>query len=188
MKNLHRFFFAIRPDAEARSMAVDATQRQMDAHALSGGRVPPRRLHATLYLLGDYEDVPHELLRLAKEVGGRIEMAPFGVGFDRIGSLGGAGMGGLALTGSVELKALRQFQRTLATTMEAAGIGHQIRKRFNPHVSLLYCQQHVVREPIAPIRWRVDELVLIESLVGHGKHIDVGNWPLRSRQMSFSYL
>ncbi|MBB1602485.1 2'-5' RNA ligase family protein [Variovorax sp. UMC13] len=186
MKNLHRFFFAIRPDAEARSMAVDATQRQMDAHALSGGRVPPGRLHATLYLLGDYEDVPHELLRLAKEVGGRIEMAPFGVGFDRIGSLGGAGMGGLALTGAAELKELRQFQRALASAMKASGIGHPIRKRFNPHVSLLYCDEQVPREPIAPIRWRVDELVLIDSLVGRGTHVVLGRWPLQSRQMDFS--
>ena len=95
-------------------------------------------------------------------------------------------MGGLALTGSVELKTLRQFQRALATTMEAAEIGHHIRKRLNPHVSLLYCQQHVASEPIAPIRWRVDKLVLIDSLVGCGKHVDLGNWPLWSRQMSFS--
>ncbi len=95
-------------------------------------------------------------------------------------------MGGLALTGSVELKMLRRLQRALATTMEAAEIGHHIRKRFNPHVSLLYCQQPMACEPIAPIRWRVNELILIDSLVGRGKHFELGNWPLRSRQMSFS--
>ena len=166
-------------------MAVDATQRQMDQHGLSGSRVPPKHLHVTLHWLGDYDDAPHELLRRAKHAGSTVEMEPFGVGFDRIGSLGGTGMGGLALTGSAELKKLRQFQRALATTMEAAGIGHHIRKRFNPHVSLLFCQQRSAREPIVPIRWRVDELILIESLVGCGKHIDLGNWRLRSRQICF---
>ncbi|HSI58471.1 MAG TPA: 2'-5' RNA ligase family protein [Ideonella sp.] len=166
-------------------MAIDATQRQTDAHGLSGGRVKPECLHVTLHWLGDHDDLPHELLRRAKDAGGSVEMAPFGVGFDRIGSLGGTGMGGLALTGAAGLKNLRQFQRALAMAMEAAEIGCHIRKRFNPHVSLLYCQRHVAREPIAPIRWRVDELVLIDSLVGCGKHVDLGNWPLRSRQMSF---
>ena len=167
-------------------MAIDAARRQIDAHHLVGHRVPSQRLHVTLHWLGDYEDMPHELLRRAKDAGGSVEMAPFGVGFDRIGSLGGTGMGGLALTGSVELKRLRQFQRALAKAMETSGVGHHIRKRFNPHVSLLYCKEHVPREPIEPIRWRVDELVLIDSLLGRSQHVDLGQWPLQSRQMGFS--
>lgn len=137
MTNVHRLFFAVRPDAKARLMAVDATQRQMDAQSLSGGLVAPERLHVTLHWLGDHGDVPHELLRRAKDAGATVAAAPFGVGFDCIGSLGRAGVGGLTLTGSVELKELRQFQRALATAMEASGIGQHIRKRFNPHVSLL---------------------------------------------------
>lgn len=186
MINLHRLFYAVRPDLAARLMAIDALQRQMDARHLEGRRVRPENLHITLHWLGDYEDMPHELLCRAKEAGGSVEMAPFGVGFDRIGSFGGAGKGGLVLTGGVELKRLRQLQRALATEMEVSGIGHHIRKPFNPHVSLLYCDEHVGREPIAPIRWRVDELLLIDSLLGRGKHVNLGQWPLQSRQMSFS--
>ncbi|MFM9923697.1 2'-5' RNA ligase family protein [Variovorax sp. H27-G14] len=166
-------------------MAVHAMQRQMAANGLSGRHVPPEYLHATLHWLGDYEGIPHELQCRAKEAGGSVEVAPFGVGFDRIGSLGGAGMGGLVLTGAAELKKLRQLQRSLASAMKASGIGHHIRERFNPHVSLLYCDEHVPREPIAPIRWPVDELVLIDSLVGRSKHVVVGRWPLQSRQMDF---
>ena len=94
-------------------------QRQMVAHGLSGGRVKPECLHVTLHWLGDHDDLPHELLRRAKDAGGSVEMAPFGVGFDRIGSLGGTGMGGLALTGAVALTNLRQLQRAPATTMES---------------------------------------------------------------------
>jgi 2'-5' RNA ligase len=185
MTNVHRLFFAIRPDFEAKSMAVDTAQRRMNAGGLSGGQVAPEHLHVTLHWLGDHAVVPHDLLCRAKEAGDRVEMEPFGVGFNRVGSLD-TRMGGLALTGAAELKKLRQFQRILARAMEGAEIGRYIRKRFNPHVSLLYCQQHVVPEPVAPIRWRVDELVLIDSLLGCGRHIDLGNWPLRSRQMNFS--
>lgn len=186
MINPHKVFYAVRLDSAARSKVIDATRQQMDAHHLAGGRVPPEYLHVTLHCLGDYENVPHELLRRAREAGGSVEMAPFDVGFDRIGSLGGAGMGGLALTGGAELKKLREFQRALATAMETTGIGQHIRKRFNPHVSLLYCEELVAREPIAPIRWRVDELVLIDSHVGYGRHVALGRWPLQSRQMGFT--
>ena len=167
-------------------MAVHATQRQMVAHGLSGCLVLADHLHVTLHWLGDHDHLPQELLSRARQAGGSVDMAPFSAGFDRIGSLTGAGMGGLALTGSAELKQLRQLQYVLATAMEASGIGHHIRKRFQPHVSLLYGEKVVPREPIAPIRGWVDELVLIESLVGRGKHVDLGAWPLQSRQMGFS--
>jgi hypothetical protein len=32
--------------------------------------------------------------------------------------------------------------------------------------------------PIVPIRWRVDEFVLVVSLVGHSQHLHVERWPL----------
>jgi len=166
-------------------MAVDATHRQIRAHDLSGRCVEPERLHVTLHWLGDHDGVPNDLIRRARRACSDVEMAPFGVCFDRIGSLGGAEMGGLVLTGSAGLKTLRQFQHVLAREMDAAGIGHCIRKRFNPHVSLFYGRQHVARETVAPIRWTVDELVLVDSLVGDGVHVDLDNWPLQSRQMSF---
>src|SRR4249920_3804923 len=106
MSDVHRLFFAVRLDPEARSSAVDVTQWQMDSHHLSGDRVPPKRLHITLHWLGDHEVVvPQELLHRAREAGGSVEMAPFGVGFDRVGSLGPE-MGGLALTGAAELENL----------------------------------------------------------------------------------
>lgn len=160
-------------------------QRQMDVLDLSGWRVASERLHVTLHLLGDYAEVPEELLRRAMDAGSSVEMAPFGVGFDRIGSLGGPEIGGLALTGGAELRTLRQFQRVVTAAMEAQELGQFVRKRFNPHVSLLYGDHHVAPEPIAPIRWRVDELVLIDSHVGLGKHVVLAVWPLQSRQMSF---
>lgn len=59
----------------------------------------------------------------------------------------------MALTGGPELGLLHQFLRALATTMEAVGI--------DPHVNLLYCEQGSAHEATVPIRWQVDELVLI---------------------------
>jgi len=144
------------------------------------------RLHVTLHWLGVYDHVPEELLHRAMDAGGRVEMEPFGVGFDRVGSFEGPEPGGLALTGTQELKSLRLLQRTLGSAMKAAGMGQFVRSRFNPHVSLLYDSPPVPRVPISTIRWQVEELVLIDSHVGKTKHVEVGRWPLRSRQMNFS--
>jgi len=94
-------------------------------------------------------------------------------------------MGGLMLGGDAELRALRQLQRELATAMESVNIGHYIRRRFRPHVTLLYGDRAVPSEPIAPIRWEVNELVLIQSVVGEHVHIDLDRWPLTSPQLSF---
>ena len=167
-------------------MAVDVMQRHRDAHHLSGGDVPRERLHVTLHWLGDYDDVvPQELLCGAQDAACHVDMAPFRVGFDRIGSPG-LEMGGLALTGSAELKSLRLFQRALGAAMRATAARGSVRTRFKPHISLLYCDRHVASEPIAPIRWTVDELVLIDSWIGWKKHVDLGRWPLQSQQMGFS--
>lgn len=186
MTQVHGLFFAVRPDAEASSKIVDARQRQTAAHGIRTGLVATENLHVTLHGLGMHDGaVPHDLLSRARDAGRRVEMAPFDVGFDRLGSMS-PNMGGLVLTGSAELKTLRQLQRTLVAAMEAAGIDPLIRKEFHPHVSLLYGDRPVAREPIAPIRWRVDTLVLIDSFIGLSKHVEVGRWPLRSRQTSFS--
>lgn len=185
MRIRHRFFFAVRPDLAARNAVLDATRRHMQAHSLYGASVLPEHLHVTLHLVGEFDEVPHELLRCAMDVGSSIEMGPFDVGFDRIGSFKGRQPGGLALTSATKLKPLHLLQDTLGMAMQTAGIGRFVRPGFSPHVTLLYKSPSVPRVPIEPIRWPVNELVLIHSLVGATKHIDEGNWLLRGRPISF---
>lgn len=182
---VRKLFFAVRPDANARALADAARRRLMAAHRLSGSVVESDRLHVTLHWLGDHDDVvPPDLLRRARAAGRHVRMAPFMVGFDRIGGFGGDG-GGLMLGGGAALRPLRRLQRELAAAMEAVDVGDYIRRRFRPHVTLLYGNRAVPSEPIAAIRWEVNELVLIESVVGKHVHIDLDRWPLASPQLSF---
>jgi 2'-5' RNA ligase len=51
--------------------------------------------------------------------------------------------------------------------------------RFEPHMTLSYNGQPVAEHLIEPIRWRVDEFVLINSHSGKSIHEVVGCWPLR---------
>jgi len=182
---IRKLFFAVRPDANAGALADGARRRLMAAHRLSGSVVKASRLHVTLHWLGDHDDVvPPDLLRSARVAGSRVRMAPFRVGFDRVAGFG-EDRGGLMLGGGAELRPLRQLQLEVATAMDAANIGRYIRRSFRPHVTLLYGNRPAPSEPIAPIRWEVTELVLIESVVGEHLHIEQDRWPLTSPQLGF---
>ena len=53
---------------------------------------------------------------------------------------------------------------------------HLAKKAFMPHVTLLYAERSVEEHPIEPIRWTVNEFVLIHSMHGH---VHLARWPLR---------
>jgi RNA 2',3'-cyclic 3'-phosphodiesterase len=181
-----RLFFAVRPDVTAAASATSLANALREQHGLKGRVISAERLHITLHWLRDHDELPAELVASAMVAGGKVEMAPFDVGFDRVESLGDASHGGpLVLTGAAGLAPLRQFQRTVATAMTDAGIGPFVRTGFKPHMTLLYDDRYVARQAIDPIGWRVSEWVLVHSIVGASKHIVLGRWSLRSRQMGF---
>ena len=183
---VHRPFFAVRPDAQAQAVAIGLAQQLGAEHGLTGKPIPMDRQHVTLHWLQDHTSLSPELVAAAMAAGAGVDMAPFDVVFDRVQSLGDASHGGpLVLTGAAGLAALRRFQRVLAAGMTDAGIGRYVRSRFKPHLTLRYDHQYVAPQPIRPIRWTVSELVLIDSLVGKSQHIVLGRWPLQSRQMGF---
>ena len=49
-------------------------------------------------------------------------------------------------------------------------------REFTPHVTLLYAERRVEEYPIEPIRWMVNEFVLVHSKNGHAH---LARWPLR---------
>ncbi len=53
---------------------------------------------------------------------------------------------------------------------------------FAPHITLAYRPDGRGHEFIEPIRWTVEEFLLVESVYGETRHIELGRWPLRSRQ------
>ena len=49
---------------------------------------------------------------------------------------------------------------------------------FEPHVTLAYDARKIAAEAVAPIGWRVDEFVLVHSLLGRTRHVRLGGWAL----------
>ena len=108
--------------------------------------------------------------------------AAFEVELNRVGSLKNAtGTYPLVLTQSGGNSALGRLHQGLL--MELAQSQHGILKRndpkFMPHLTLLRDEQFVDEASIGPVAWLVDEIVLIDSEQGAGKHHTLGRWPLR---------
>jgi 2'-5' RNA ligase len=81
------------------------------------------------------------------------------------------------LTESVENAPLHQLHHTLAAAL--ALYDHSRRKKFTPHLTLLYDHRSVPEQQIEPVSWVVREIVLVDSWVGQTKHVVHVRWPLR---------
>ena len=134
------------------------------------------RLHITTLSLVVGDTLPEGLAQEAAEIAATIRMPAFRVIFDR---LVGGNRSALLLP-SEPLEALRMFRERLGFALMRAGIAFRQSGGFTPHVTLLYGGQPMPEQEIEPISWLAQDFVLIDSLVGETRHIEVGRWPLRS--------
>lgn len=173
----HRLFFGIWPGARVAESVTRLMARLGDDGIMSGRPVETHRLHATLHHLGDFVDqIPPSLMLAAGEAAATIKWPPFEVAFDRIGGTRGP----FLLRASDGAVALRHFRQALNTTLIKAGLRRYIDPAFAPHITLSYDFSEAPEMSIEPIRWTVNEFVLIESLLGQHRHIERGRWSIRA--------
>ena len=80
------------------------------------------------------------------------------------------------LTGSNN-KAFSEFSNQLGSRLGLS------RRKVDPHLTLLYDAKSISQHPEGPVSWMVDELVLVRSYVGLGRHEHLARWPLLSRSL-----
>lgn len=168
--NFRRYFLALRPPrAVAREIGI-----WRDSFLFGGRAVDDERLHLTLFMLGDFDRVPAALIARVEEGLAAAPLPACRIVLDRL--TGGAGSALLAP--SELLRGLKRLQGELAAALAENDVSPAPWWRFSPHVTLLYDHAYSGHCPIDPISWTADELVLIESLVGHSKHVVRAAWPL----------
>lgn len=169
---LHRLFFALRPPAGAAAYIDDCRARL----GQSGRPVGLGRLHVTLNILDDWPFRPWELIRAMIGIGAAVSQvtAPFRVNFDQL--IGTAHS--MALRPSEAIEALRAFQRQLAAALARVGVPTRRGTRFSPHLTLAYGSYEALVAAAEPVSWRVEDFLLIESLVGRTEHLVHGRWSL----------
>jgi 2'-5' RNA ligase len=86
----------------------------------------------------------------------------------------------LVLLGGAGVAALQRFARDLRLALEGTEAASRHERPFTPHVTLLYDAACVDETTVEPISWTAREFVLVNSLIGQGKHVTLGRWPLRA--------
>ncbi|MET0335738.1 MAG: 2'-5' RNA ligase family protein [Rhizobacter sp.] len=175
-----RLFFALLPD-EATAQRVGALARQLKAeHGLKGRPLAVSRFHVTLHFFGDHPGLPQALVDGVSAAASALRWAPFDVTFDHAMSFPGRPRRRpFVLRGGDEgLSALMTFRRALSDAIERRGLGRLVAERFTPHITLLYDDQLLPARPVEPLVWRVNEFVLIDSLIGLTRHVPLARWKL----------
>lgn len=173
-----RLFFALYPDAAAKTRIADLARGLRAGLRLSGNPAGENRLHVTLQFLGSYRGLPHALLDAAMVAGSNVEAAAFDVAFDSVASFDGRGKRPLVLLGDGGLAPLRSLRRKLRAHLRAGGTTLAREPAYTPHVTLLYDDEMVRRAQVEAVAWRAREFMLVKSLVGRAEHVTLGRWPL----------
>jgi RNA 2',3'-cyclic 3'-phosphodiesterase len=177
----HRLFFALLPPPADAARISHLAQQLRAADGLRGKPVSADRLHVSLHCLGEYPDLPEQLVSAAREAGDAVCVPQFDVVFDCAGSFGGHGGDGkrpFVLWSTDDIDLLVLFHHALAKAMAQAGLSRCIASQFAPHLTLLYDSRIAPQRTIEPVRFRVHEFVLIDSLIRLGRHMTIARWPL----------
>ncbi|BAN22972.1 2'-5' RNA ligase [Caballeronia insecticola] len=142
--------------------------------------MPADRLHVTLHYLGAFAGVPADLVGRARTAASKIALPPVEIVLDRIESFSGRrAKRPLVLAGDVT-EPLSTLEQSLGAALDNAGIPLKRHPHFTPHVTLLYDERRIARQPVAPVKWTAREFALVRSLLGQSRYEVLARWPLTS--------
>jgi 2'-5' RNA ligase len=173
-------YFAVLPTVDAARLIARRTRHLCRAHGLKGSPVKPERLHVSLHHLGDYADPPPGIVAAACEAAAAVLMPPFELVFDRIVSFdSNPGRHPFVLAGGDGVAGLIAFRQVLGTAMQKAGLWRCVKPHYLPHLTMVYGDHHVAERAVEAVGWTVKEFVLVHSLYGQTRHVQLGRWSLR---------
>jgi RNA 2',3'-cyclic 3'-phosphodiesterase len=172
-------FFAICPDSAAATGALTIAERCRKECGLEARPFVSSRLHVSLLGVGEYAGLPRDVVARGQEAAAGVVAASFEISFDRAGSFNGLACNWpLVLFADRSSTALKALRRSLAQLLARAGLRARGQNAYTPHITLLYDARWVEARAVEPIAWTARDFVLIHSLVGQGRHIVLGRWPL----------
>jgi RNA 2',3'-cyclic 3'-phosphodiesterase len=167
----HRLFLAFRPPAPA----LPEISGIRDAFR-SRRIVPDDQLHLTLLPFPLYPRFPEAIARSVMLALSAAELTACRVIVDRLV----LGLKSGLLQPSEPVLGLHAFQRMLVRLLLPPKLQMAAERWFRPHFTLFYDGPTGSSLSIEPISWTAEELVLVHSLHGEGRHETVARWPLRN--------
>lgn len=171
----HRFFLALKPDPVAAGAACEMALHLKRENRLAGMPLKPENFHISLPLVWEGTEAPTDLAEIISAQVQAVRTPAFEIVLDMAMSFRQAKRYVLVLGTTRSVTHIYGLNRQLVLAMRR-GTG---RASFMPHMSLLYTDKPVEKQPVEPIRWTAREFVLVHSFVGLGRHETVARWPLR---------
>lgn len=174
----HRLFFALWPDAALREAVAATTAALVQANHSDGRRLRADRYHVTLQFLGDIPAPRRDdVVARATEAAGQVDVPAFDLVLDQAGGFPQARVWWLAP--GLAPDGLRQLWDALGVALLEAGQKAKASPGFSPHLTVVRdVGTRLPTTPVAPLRWRVDRFVLIDSQPPKPYRV-VGEWALR---------
>lgn len=134
-------------------------------------------LHVTLMTLYDLHYAPPDWLPATKAALDSFVAPPFPLRFDRIEN-----RKAVTLRTRDPLTEARAFQKALVNHLLHHKAPIMDGTTPEPHITINYRGDRLKAQKIPPIGWTVDEIILMESVVGKTTHVEHGCWPLRPKE------
>lgn len=177
--SLHYIFFAIRPDAEAAERICRLAAEFRRRHSLTGRPVAPEHLHISLNFVAKLAEPDRQVIDRAKAAVAGVAMPPFVVALDRVETWGrGDGPKAVVLRADDGVIGANLLHDKIHAALARAGSADRAEPPIAPHLTLLRDKAEAPMEFIDPVKWRVEEFVLLDSVRGEGRHELLGRWPL----------
>ena len=175
----HRLFFALWPDEATRARLHEAAMGLRARHAPGGRWIGAHRYHLTLQFLGDFNERPAAVVEAAQVAAARVQVAPFMLSFDRVGSFRNRSIPWW-LGCAQAPDGLRQLWESLGAELARGGVRVASGKGFVPHLTVLRdAARGLPSEPAGPVDWPVRSFALIDSQFGaHTAYTVLREWPL----------
>ena len=175
-----RLFFALLPDAEITVHIGKRLQHMRREHGLTGRPIAAERLHITLHFIDDYLGLPPRIVATVGEAVATVAIPPFDVRLDRAKSFCQKPRNRpFVLIPGEDIPGLNALQQSLGAAMIKAHLGRLAARHFTPHLTLLYDDRCIEEHAIDTVAWTARELVLVHSLIGRSRHVQLARWPLR---------
>jgi 2'-5' RNA ligase len=172
-RHKYSLFAAFLPGEPSVRLISDFREWVERQHGPLAKPVSPEQFHMTLVAINDYYDeIPQgDIRRASAACEAAAQVASFPISLDHLQSWGTT----LVIQG-IKSPKLADFQASLLKKCLLQGF--HCKKAFTPHVTLSRDSKEILRQPIEPITWEATEVVLIQSVIGEGRHIHLGRWPL----------
>jgi RNA 2',3'-cyclic 3'-phosphodiesterase len=177
---LSALFFALTPPVRDLPRLTESIRHLRKSVGLTGEPLSPECFHVTLFGLGVYFELPDEIVAAARAAGAKLSAQAFEMILDRALTFPRKRhqKHPFVLCPGGEIAALMELHEALKFAMKRSNLKRWTTSQFTPHMTLSYDRKIISECAVETVRWRVNDLVLVHSLQGQGKHVHLARWPL----------